>query len=84
MTGRQLRADDLTLEMLRKEGVAAVFLGIGLPEPKRLPIFEGLSPLNGFYTSKDFLPLVNKASKPGAYNIHSILSFLHSILVDIF
>lgn len=62
-----MHRDDLTLAQLREgpEGVMAVFIGIGMPEPKRAPIFEGLGPANGFYTSKEFLPLVAKASKPG-------------------
>lgn len=37
----------------------------GLPDPKVAPIFSGLTVDNGFYTSKDFLPIVCKASKPG-------------------
>ena len=50
---------------MREDGYAAVFVGIGLPEPKRIAAFEGLTQEQGFYTSKDFLPLVAKASKPG-------------------
>lgn len=42
-----------------------MFLGIGLPEPTINPIFKGLTPDNGFYTSKDFLPQVAAGSKPG-------------------
>lgn len=38
---------------------------VGLPNPKVASIFNGLAPSNGFYTSKDFLPLVCSASKPG-------------------
>lgn len=48
---------DFTLDSL-KEKSAAVFLGIGLPAPKKPSIFEGLTAENGFYTSKDFLPKV--------------------------
>uniref|UniRef100_A0A131Y3Y0 Dihydropyrimidine dehydrogenase [NADP(+)] n=1 Tax=Ixodes ricinus TaxID=34613 RepID=A0A131Y3Y0_IXORI len=55
---------DFTLESLRKE-YSVVFLGIGLPDPKVIPIFEGLDESQGFYTSKTFLPLVSRASKPG-------------------
>jgi dihydropyrimidine dehydrogenase (NADP+) len=55
----------LSLQKLADQGCKAVFVGIGMPEPKRAPMFEGLTPANGFYTSKDFLPLVAKASKPG-------------------
>lgn len=65
VTGRKLHAEDLTLEKVRADGAAAVFIGIGMPEPKRISIFDGLGVQNGFYTSKDFLPLVNKASKTG-------------------
>ena len=36
-----------------------------MPEPKKVGIFAGLGIENGFYTSKDYLPLVAKASKPG-------------------
>jgi dihydropyrimidine dehydrogenase (NADP+) len=53
------------LNKLHSDGFRAVFIGIGMPEPKRAPIFEGLTMANGFYTSKEFLPLVAKASKPG-------------------
>uniref|UniRef100_A0A915P6L4 Dihydroprymidine dehydrogenase domain-containing protein n=1 Tax=Meloidogyne floridensis TaxID=298350 RepID=A0A915P6L4_9BILA len=65
VTGRQLHRNDLTLEKLKASGCKAVFIGIGLPEPKRAPIFQGLEPKNGFYTSKEFLPLVSVASKKG-------------------
>ena len=65
VTGRRLHKDDLTVDKLRKDGAKAVFVGIGMPEPKRIKMFEGLTPANGFYTSKDYLPLVSKASKPG-------------------
>lgn len=44
-------------------GFEAIFLGIGKPDPKIVDIFWGLSESNGFYTSKDFLPLVSRASK---------------------
>ena len=50
---------------LLREGYEAIFLGIGLPEPKIIPIFDGLTPEQGFYTSKNFLPLVAQSSKPG-------------------
>lgn len=55
----------LTIRGLLTEGYEAVFLGIGLPDPKVAPIFEGLTTEQGFFTSKDFLPVVCKASKPG-------------------
>ena len=55
----------LTVQGLRKAGYEAIFVGIGLPDPKVAPIFEGLTVDNGFYNSKDFLPVVSMASKPG-------------------
>ncbi len=39
----------------------------GMPEAKRIPVFEGLTEEMGFFTSKDFLPQVTKASKPGTF-----------------
>jgi dihydropyrimidine dehydrogenase (NADP+) len=67
-TGRalsSLQEKGLTLEKLKKDGYDSVFVGIGMPNPNRDAIFDGLDPSSGFYTSKDFLPLVAKASKPG-------------------
>lgn len=65
INGRKLSSQDITVDGLMKDGNAAVFLGIGLPEPKLVPIFKGLNQEMGFYTSKDFLPLVSKGSKRG-------------------
>ena len=56
---------------LLEDGYEAIFLGIGLPEPKVVPIFDGLSVEQGFYTSKNFLPLVAQASKPGERSMHA-------------
>ena len=56
---------DFTVESLKADGAEAVFVGIGLPDPRTTPAFEGLTPDNGFWTSKDFLPIVMKASKTG-------------------
>lgn len=56
---------NLTLESLKAEGYKSVFIGIGLPEPKRPKIFKGLTSNNGFYTSKDFLPKVSSSVKNG-------------------
>ncbi|XP_045772205.1 dihydropyrimidine dehydrogenase [NADP(+)] [Maniola jurtina] len=64
LTGRKLSTKDITVDSLLKDH-AAVFLGIGMPEPKSIPIFKDLTPDMGFYTSKDFLPLVSKGSKRG-------------------
>ena len=55
----------VTIRGLLSEGYEAVFIGIGLPDPKVAPIFKGLTTQNGFFTSKEFLPVVSKASKPG-------------------
>ena len=41
------------------------FCWLGLPQPKLSPVFEGLNIHSGFYTSKDFLPIVSTASKAG-------------------
>lgn len=64
-TGRALSTRDLTIQGLLDQGAEAIFVGIGLPQPKPQPIFEGLTREMGFYTSKDFLPEVAKASKKG-------------------
>jgi dihydropyrimidine dehydrogenase (NADP+) len=58
---------------LKDQGYQGVFIGIGLPQAKRIPIFENLSEQMGFYTSKDFLPKVSVASKPGMYTMRSLL-----------
>ena len=60
---------DVTLRGLVNGGYEAVFVGIGLPDPKLAPIFEGLTKENGFFTSKEFLPVVAAASKPGAQGV---------------
>ncbi|XP_066297825.1 dihydropyrimidine dehydrogenase [NADP(+)]-like [Branchiostoma lanceolatum] len=62
-----------TLQSLKKAGYEAVFLGIGLPQAKRNAMFQGLTVEQGFYTSKDYLPLVAAASKPGMCNCKSQL-----------
>lgn len=49
----------------QNNGAKAVFVGIGMPEPKKVGVFDGLTQEQGFYTSKDYLPLVAAASKPG-------------------
>lgn len=64
-TGRCLSVNDITIEKLLKNGTAAVFLGIGLPQAKVAPAFEGLTESHGFFTSKDFLPRVADGSKRG-------------------
>uniref|UniRef100_T1HA86 Pyr_redox_2 domain-containing protein n=1 Tax=Rhodnius prolixus TaxID=13249 RepID=T1HA86_RHOPR len=47
-----------------EEGCDAIFIGIGLPQPKTIPIFQNLTPDMGYFTSKSFLPKVSKGSKP--------------------
>lgn len=61
---------DLTLESIRTQLKAdVVFLGFGLPDPKKLDIFARLTDKNGFYTSKEFLSAVANASKPGIRSV---------------
>ncbi|XP_022645560.1 dihydropyrimidine dehydrogenase [NADP(+)]-like isoform X2 [Varroa destructor] len=55
----------LSIQSLKDEGYTAVFVGIGLPDPKYIPIFDGLDVESGYYSSKDFLYLVAAGSKPG-------------------
>ena len=50
---------------MKSDGFEAVFIGIGNPEPKTIPIFDGLDESKGYYTSKSFLPQVSRASKAG-------------------
>lgn len=64
-TKRALSTKDITIKKLMEEKTDAIFLGIGLPQAKVDKVFEGLTVANGFYTSKDFLPLVSGGSKPG-------------------
>lgn len=71
---------DFTLASLKEE-YDAVFLGIGLPDPKLIPIFEGLDSSHGFYTSKTFLPLVSKASKPGMCHCKQSLPNLYGSVI---
>ncbi|MBN3296653.1 DPYD dehydrogenase, partial [Amia calva] len=78
---KKLSSDGMTLNSLKENGYEVVFIGIGLPEPNRHKIFEGLTMEEGFYTSKDFLPLVAKASKPGMCSCHSELPVLHGTVI---
>ncbi|XP_077189098.1 dihydropyrimidine dehydrogenase [NADP(+)] isoform X2 [Paroedura picta] len=79
--GTGLSAEGLTLSALKEDDYKAVFIGIGLPEPKKESIFEGLEMDQGFYTSKDFLPLVAMASKPGMCACHSPLPSIHGTVI---
>ncbi|KAF4789599.1 Dihydropyrimidine dehydrogenase [NADP(+)] [Turdus rufiventris] len=76
-----LAVDGMTLRTLKDDGYKAVFIGIGLPEPNRDSIFQGLTTNQGFYTSKDFLPLVAMASKPGMCACHSPLPSIHGTVI---
>uniref|UniRef100_A0A8C5LIU8 dihydropyrimidine dehydrogenase (NADP(+)) n=1 Tax=Jaculus jaculus TaxID=51337 RepID=A0A8C5LIU8_JACJA len=53
----------------------------GLPEPKKENIFQGLTQDHGFYTSKDFLPLVAKSSKAGMCACHSPLPSIRGAVI---
>uniref|UniRef100_A0A5F8HDF9 Dihydropyrimidine dehydrogenase [NADP(+)] n=1 Tax=Monodelphis domestica TaxID=13616 RepID=A0A5F8HDF9_MONDO len=79
--GKELSVTGMTLGTLKEEGYKAVFIGIGLPEPNKDSIFQGLSVDQGFYTSKDFLPLVAKASKPGMCACHSPLPSIQGAVI---
>ncbi|GAB6026611.1 hypothetical protein CHUAL_013019 [Chamberlinius hualienensis] len=62
-----------TLSTLKETDYKAVFIGIGLPNPKIDAVFDNYGIKNGFYSSKDFLPLVSAASKPGICHCKSQL-----------
>ncbi|XP_032884780.1 dihydropyrimidine dehydrogenase [NADP(+)] [Amblyraja radiata] len=79
--GKGLGIEGMTLESLKGDGYKVVFIGIGLPEPKRDLIFEGLTVEHGFYTSKEFLPLVAKASKAGMCACRSCLPTLRGTVI---
>ena len=82
-TGKALTIEDngFTLDSLEKDGYEAVFLGIGMPNPNMIPIFEGLDKSQGFYTSKNFLPKVALASKPGMCGCKSELPKLFGTVI---
>ncbi|EGG13663.1 dihydropyrimidine dehydrogenase [Cavenderia fasciculata] len=73
---------DFTIDSLKsKDGFDAVYLGIGMPEAKVDSVFDGLTVKDGFYTSKDYLPLVSKGSKPGLCGCKSALPELHGRVI---
>ena len=79
---RFLGMQDLTLHKMRNEmDCKAIFIGMGNPEPKVIPIFKDLSEEQGFFTSKSFLPKVAKASKPGMCACKSALPALHGTVI---
>ncbi|BHF62959.1 hypothetical protein SprV_0200594800 [Sparganum proliferum] len=53
----------VTIKKLRDQGYKAIFLGLGFPNAHSTSVFAGLTPENGYLTSKDFLPRVCAASK---------------------
>ncbi|XP_056912047.1 dihydropyrimidine dehydrogenase [NADP(+)]-like isoform X1 [Takifugu flavidus] len=71
----------MTLTSLKEEGFKAVFIGIGLPQANRAKIFDGLTMDQGFFTSKDFLPLVASASKKGMQGCCSLLPNLRGLVI---
>ncbi|CAH3165814.1 unnamed protein product [Porites lobata] len=71
--GKPLGKNGLSIKSLREKGYESIFVGIGLPQPKLSPIFDGLNIHSGFYTSKDFLPIVSTASKAGMCSCKSKL-----------
>ena len=75
-----LSKSDLTINSLKKD-FKCVFIGIGNPEPKTIPIFKGLTEEQGFFTSKGFLPKVARASKPGMCVCKSQLPQLHGTVI---
>uniref|UniRef100_A0A0C9Q8R5 Dihydropyrimidine dehydrogenase [NADP(+)] n=1 Tax=Fopius arisanus TaxID=64838 RepID=A0A0C9Q8R5_9HYME len=78
--GRSLSTCDLTVDTLRAS-YDIVFLGIGLPQAKVIPIFSGLTEASGFFTSKGFLPRVSKGSKPGMCACKCSLPSLHGNVI---
>uniref|UniRef100_A0A671UTR8 Dihydropyrimidine dehydrogenase [NADP(+)] n=1 Tax=Sparus aurata TaxID=8175 RepID=A0A671UTR8_SPAAU len=76
-----LGTNGMTLTSLREEGFKAVFIGIGLPQANRAKIFQGLTMDQGFFTSKDFLPMVALASKKGMCQCRSSLPELRGVVI---
>ncbi|XP_069863868.1 dihydropyrimidine dehydrogenase [NADP(+)] isoform X1 [Dipodomys merriami] len=79
--GKSLSVDEITLSSLKEHGYQAAFIGIGLPEPNKDSIFQGLTSDHGFYTSKDFLPLVAKGSKAGMCACHSPMPSIQGTVI---
>ncbi|KAM9720041.1 dihydropyrimidine dehydrogenase [NADP(+)] isoform 2-T2 [Menidia menidia] len=78
---KALGVDGMTLKSLKEDGYKAVFIGIGLPQANRAQIFQGLTVDQGFYTSKDFLPMVASASKKGLCGCGSVLPALRGSVI---
>ncbi|KAM9789919.1 dihydropyrimidine dehydrogenase [NADP(+)] [Neosynchiropus ocellatus] len=79
--GKGLGIDGMSLTSLKEEGYKAVFIGIGLPQANRAQVFQGLTMDQGFYTSKDFLPMVATASKKGMCQCRSALPELRGVVI---
>ncbi|XP_077308996.1 dihydropyrimidine dehydrogenase [NADP(+)] [Lithobates pipiens] len=79
--GTGLGMHGMNIRSLKEEGFAVIFIGIGLPEPKVDDIFKGLTTEQGFFTSKNFLPLVAKASKQGICACHSPLPSIKGAVI---
>ncbi|PIK42286.1 putative dihydropyrimidine dehydrogenase [Apostichopus japonicus] len=79
--GKGLGGPGVSLQSLKNDGFKAVFVGIGLPQAKRIKIFESLTEDQGFFTSKDFLPVVAKASKAGMCSCKSTLPQLRGNVI---
>ncbi|CEM00688.1 unnamed protein product [Vitrella brassicaformis CCMP3155] len=75
---------DFTVQSLRDhQGYAAVFIGVGLYKAKKSAPFADLTPENGVWTSKEFLPAVANASKPGVCGCKATLPDLgkHAVVL---
>ncbi|XP_057356436.1 dihydropyrimidine dehydrogenase [NADP(+)] isoform X3 [Manis pentadactyla] len=79
--GKSLSVNEITLSTLKEEGYKAAFIGIGLPDPNKNHIFQDLTQDQGFYTSKDFLPLVANSSKAGMCACHSPLPSIRGVVI---
>merc|ERR1719220_3221520 len=79
--GRALSTRDLTITNMKEDGFDAVFIGIGNPEPKTIPMFDGLTENDGYYTSKGFLPKVARASKAGMCACKSELPNIYGTVI---
>eukprot|EP00106_Octopus_bimaculoides_P021562 XP_014789004.1 PREDICTED: dihydropyrimidine dehydrogenase [NADP(+)]-like [Octopus bimaculoides] len=79
--GQALSESQLTISKLRKDGYAAIFIGIGLPDPRKSGIFANMTEEKGFYTSKSFLPKVALASKAGMCSCKPYLPKLHGKVI---
>lgn len=58
---KELGKDGFTVQSLRNEGYKSIFLGSGLPEPKKM--LGDIYNIKGVYNSKTFLPPICYTSK---------------------